>query len=84
MTGYSREVKRRYYDYDSGNWIYYTQVEAIITNDIMPYNKLKRAHKFREIPGDLVDWYQFIMDGTGLYYVSVNHVYTWRKKVHEE
>ena len=83
MTGYYREVKRRYYDYDLLNWIYYTQVEAVITNNIKPYNA-KKKYKFKELPGDLADWYTFIMEGTDDYYVSIDHVYMWRKSFHEE
>lgn len=83
MTGYYREIKSRYYDSDLMNYIYFTRVEAVITNDISKYNYRKKI-KFKEIPGALGDWYEFIMNGIDDYYVDVERVYMWRKGFHEQ
>ena len=84
MRYYEREIKRRYYDYDAGCYKFIIWTEAVISNDISKYNSRKKK-RFREVQGwDLFDWYTRIMDHTGVSYVNIEHVYSWKNEEGED
>ena len=83
MKGYKRKITKRYFDYDKMSWSYSVRCQAVITDNIEKYQKGKRK-PFREMDGTLYDWYEFIGDGIGDRYISVEKLYEWEVFINEQ
>lgn len=80
MIGYGRKISERYYDYDEMKYQYRWFWEVVITDNINKYNKKKRTRLFKELEGDLFDWYWLITEHTGDMYPTINKIYRWEVK----